>query len=103
MHNAAAEGPVVTVSGHAHGTQAIVPITSNDLFAPAKQYHAYVAAGLNTLVSQTDAPGLRIFIVHHFEHFERRQLVDMLGCRITRLGKKLRERGLVRGSHLFSS
>ena len=54
MHNAAAEGPVVTVSGHAHGTQAIVPITSNDLFAPAKQCHAYVAAGLNTLVGRVD-------------------------------------------------
>ena len=48
-------GPIVTVSGHAQGTKAIVPVTSNDLIAPAKQYHTYVTAGLNTLVSQVDA------------------------------------------------
>jgi len=48
-------GPTVTVSGHTSGTRAILPITSNDLIAPAKQYHSYVTAGLNTLVSQVDA------------------------------------------------
>jgi iron uptake system component EfeO len=48
-------GPAVVVGGHASGTPAILPITSNDLIAPASQYHAYVAAGLNTLVSQTEA------------------------------------------------
>jgi iron uptake system component EfeO len=47
-------GPTVVVSGHAAGTPAILPITSNDLLAPAREYHAYVAAGLNTLVSQAD-------------------------------------------------
>jgi len=48
-------GPTVVVGGHAGGSPAILPITSNDLLGPARQYHAYVAAGLNTLVSQTDA------------------------------------------------
>jgi len=48
-------GPTVVVAGHTRGTPAILPITSNDLIAPANQYHAYVTAGLNTLVSQADA------------------------------------------------
>jgi iron uptake system component EfeO len=48
-------GPTVVVGGHTSGTPAILPITGNDLLAPASEYHAYVAAGLNTLVSQTDA------------------------------------------------
>jgi iron uptake system component EfeO len=47
-------GPTVVVSGHVPGTPAILPVTSNDLYGPAKQYHTYVAAGLNTLVSQVD-------------------------------------------------
>jgi iron uptake system component EfeO len=46
-------GPTVVVGGHTAGTPAILPITSNDLIAPGNEYHAYVAAGLNTLVSQT--------------------------------------------------
>jgi iron uptake system EfeUOB component EfeO/EfeM len=33
----------------------MLPVTSNDLLGPARQYHAYVAAGLNTLVEQADA------------------------------------------------
>ena len=48
-------GPTVVVAGHAPGSPAILPVTSNDLYGPAKQYHAYVAAGLNTLVSHVDA------------------------------------------------
>ena len=48
-------GPTVVVAGHTAGTPAILPITSNDLLAPASEYHAYVAAGLNTLVSQAGA------------------------------------------------
>jgi iron uptake system component EfeO len=48
-------GPTVVIGGHASGSSAILPITSNDLLAPAREYHAYVAAGLNTLVSQADA------------------------------------------------
>jgi iron uptake system component EfeO len=48
-------GPTVAVGGHAGGTPAILPITSNDLLAPAKEYHAYVTAGLSTLATQVDA------------------------------------------------
>ena len=48
-------GPTVVVGGHASGTPAILLVTSNDLLAPAKEYHAYVAAGLNTLAGQADA------------------------------------------------
>jgi iron uptake system component EfeO len=46
-------GPTVTVSGHVKGFAATVPVTFNDLVGPAKQYQAYVAAGLKTLVGQT--------------------------------------------------
>ena len=45
-------GPTVVIGGHTRGTPAILPITSNDLLAPASEYHAYVAAGLSTLASQ---------------------------------------------------
>jgi iron uptake system component EfeO len=48
-------GPTVVIGGHASGTPAILPVTNNDLLAPAAEYHAYVAAGLNTLVSYVDA------------------------------------------------
>jgi iron uptake system component EfeO len=48
-------GPTTVVAGHAVGTPAILPITSNDLLAPARQYHGYVAAGLITLASQSAA------------------------------------------------
>ena len=48
-------GPTLTVGGHASGTPAILPITSNDLLVPAKEYHSYVTAGLSTLASQVDA------------------------------------------------
>ena len=48
-------GPTAVVAGHVDGTAAILPVTSNDLLAPAREYHAYVAAGLITLVSQTGA------------------------------------------------
>jgi iron uptake system component EfeO len=47
-------GPTVVVGGHVSGTPAILPITDNDLYGPAKEYHTYVAAALNTLVSQAD-------------------------------------------------
>jgi iron uptake system component EfeO len=45
-------GPTVVIGGHTRGTPAILPITSNDLLAPASEYHAYVAAGLSTLAGQ---------------------------------------------------
>ncbi len=46
-------GPTVTVAGHVKGFTATVPVTYNDLVGPAKEYQAYVAAGLKTLVGQT--------------------------------------------------
>jgi Phosphoesterase family/Imelysin len=48
-------GPTAVVGGHAAGTPAIQPVTSNDLLAPARVYHSYVAAGLTTLAGQADA------------------------------------------------
>jgi iron uptake system component EfeO len=48
-------GPTVVVGGHARGSPAIPPVTSNDLLAPGRQYHDWVAAGLDTLASQTAA------------------------------------------------
>jgi iron uptake system component EfeO len=48
-------GPTVVVGGHARGTPAILPVTRNDLLAPARQYHDWVAAGLNTLAGQAGA------------------------------------------------
>ena len=48
-------GPTVTVAGHSHGSPAILPVTSTDLIAPSLAYHRWVAAGLDTLVSQTGA------------------------------------------------
>ena len=47
-------GTTVTVPGHAKGFTATVPVTFNDLVAPEKAYQAYVAAGLKTLVGQTE-------------------------------------------------
>jgi iron uptake system component EfeO len=46
-------GSTVTVPGHVKGFAPTVPVTFNDLVGPEKQYQAYVAAGLNTLVGQT--------------------------------------------------
>src|ERR1700683_4705326 len=48
-------GPTVTVSGQASGTPAILPVTNDDLYGPERQYHAYIAAGLDTLASQARA------------------------------------------------
>jgi iron uptake system component EfeO len=45
-------GPTVTVAGHARGTPAILPITRNDLFGPARTYHGWIAAGLGTRARQ---------------------------------------------------
>jgi iron uptake system EfeUOB component EfeO/EfeM len=46
-------GSTVTIPGHAKGFAATVPVTYNDLVGPAKQYQAYVEAGLKTLAGQT--------------------------------------------------
>jgi iron uptake system component EfeO len=48
-------GPAVTVAGHVRGTPAIMPITRNDLFGPAKTYHDWIATGLGTLARQSTA------------------------------------------------
>ena len=46
-------GPSVKVPGHATGSPGVLPVTDNDLIEPAREYHAYVTAGLSVLVSQT--------------------------------------------------
>src|SRR5215469_4491766 len=46
-------GPTVTVPGHATGTQAILPVTYNDVIPLAKEYQSYVEAGLTALASET--------------------------------------------------
>jgi iron uptake system component EfeO len=48
-------GPVVRVTGHARGAAAIVPVTGQDLVEPAREYHAYVSAGLEVLARQVTA------------------------------------------------
>lgn len=48
-------GPLTRVSGPAGGSRGIVPVTSNDLYAPAKAYEEYVAAGLDRLNDKTEA------------------------------------------------
>jgi iron uptake system EfeUOB component EfeO/EfeM len=48
-------GPSVRVAGHVRGAPGIVPVTTQDLIEPAREYHAYVTAGLKVLVSQTRA------------------------------------------------
>jgi iron uptake system component EfeO len=48
-------GPSVKVPGHVRGAPGVVPVTSNDMIVPSKEYHAYVTTGLVTLVKQTRA------------------------------------------------
>jgi iron uptake system component EfeO len=45
-------GPTVRVGGHHQGAPGILPVTTDDLLGPARVYHAYVSAGLNTLARQ---------------------------------------------------
>jgi len=45
-------GPVVRIGGHRAAQPAIQPVTTTDLLGPARQYHAYVSAGLDTLARQ---------------------------------------------------
>ena len=45
-------GPTEKVPGHTAGAAAILPVTNNNLLAPANEYHKYVTGGLVTLVSQ---------------------------------------------------
>jgi iron uptake system component EfeO len=46
-------GPTVTVSGHAAGISAVLPITYDDLYPLAKEYAKYTEAGLTVLARQT--------------------------------------------------
>jgi iron uptake system component EfeO len=46
-------GPTVTVSGHAKGTQAILPVTYNDLYPLAKKYQSELQTGIDVLVRET--------------------------------------------------
>jgi iron uptake system component EfeO len=43
-------GRSVRVGGQERGAPAILPVTTDDLLAPAREYHAYVMAGLNVLL-----------------------------------------------------
>jgi iron uptake system component EfeO len=45
-------GPTVRVGGHHQGARGILPVTTNDLLGPARVYHAYASAGLDTLARQ---------------------------------------------------
>ena len=45
-------GPTVRVGGHHQGAPGILPVTTDDLLGPARVYHAYVTAGLDTLARQ---------------------------------------------------
>ncbi|MBP2705100.1 EfeM/EfeO family lipoprotein [Microbispora sp. RL4-1S] len=48
------DGPRVRITGTATGAgPAVVPVTDNDLYAPAKKYAAYVTRGLKTLAKRT--------------------------------------------------
>ncbi len=53
-------GPAVRVGGHREGAPAIVPVSTGDLLGPARVYHAYVSAGLNTLARQVGVLTARI-------------------------------------------
>jgi iron uptake system component EfeO len=45
-------GPVARIGGHRRGATAVLPVTAGDLLGPARLYHSYVTAALNTLASQ---------------------------------------------------
>ena len=49
------QGPSVKVPGRVRGAPGVVPVTSNDMIEPSKEYHAYVTAGLVVLVQQAKA------------------------------------------------
>ncbi|HEY2575570.1 MAG TPA: EfeM/EfeO family lipoprotein [Streptosporangiaceae bacterium] len=45
-------GPTVRIPGHVRGAAAILPVTTDDLIQPAREYRTYVTAGLNVLLAQ---------------------------------------------------
>ncbi|HEX3783499.1 MAG TPA: EfeM/EfeO family lipoprotein [Pseudonocardiaceae bacterium] len=48
-------GPTVHVTGTGTSNPAVVPVTSDDLLQPLKEYQSYVTAGVADLVTKTDA------------------------------------------------
>lgn len=48
-------GPTTRVPGPPGGSPAILPVTMDDLYVPARAYTEYVAAGLERLTDRTDA------------------------------------------------
>jgi iron uptake system component EfeO len=48
-------GPPVRVTGPGAGGPGVVPVTANDLLGPARQYQAYVVAGLDGVAAGTEA------------------------------------------------
>jgi iron uptake system component EfeO len=47
-------GPPTRIPGPPGGGRAVLPVTNNDLYAPARAYATYVAAGLDRLIARTD-------------------------------------------------
>ena len=47
-------GPRTRIGGPPGGSAGIVPVSGNDLYAPAKAYTKYVSAGLDRLVARTE-------------------------------------------------
>ncbi len=48
-------GPTVRVAGRGTSNPSVVPVTTDDLLQPLKEYQAYVVAGVADLVTRTDA------------------------------------------------
>ena len=46
-------GPPTRIAGPAGGSRGVLPVTSNDLYAPARAYGGYVTAGLDRLIART--------------------------------------------------
>ncbi|GLY87311.1 EfeM/EfeO family lipoprotein [Actinoallomurus iriomotensis] len=47
-------GPAVRIAGGRGSSVAVLPVTNNDLYAPARAYSKYVDAGLDRLIAATD-------------------------------------------------
>ncbi|GLY81428.1 EfeM/EfeO family lipoprotein [Actinoallomurus iriomotensis] len=47
-------GPSVRIAGGRGSSVAVLPVTNNDLYAPARAYSKYVDAGLDRLIAATD-------------------------------------------------
>ena len=47
-------GPSIRIAGGRGSSTAVLPVTNNDLYAPARAYSKYVDAGLDRLIAATD-------------------------------------------------